>query len=141
MNTRRDFIKLAGLGLFTILPGAGRVWAVQRPEVRPVLWRRIILASPSDQVETFGIAICDRGANARTYELWSREKLGDWVKREYWDDGKDREDGRVVGPEIRVRGSAGKNLGEVAGCDGPINVLRHFFEEDSNTTIGKGAGA
>ena len=28
---RRQAIKLAGLGLFSILPGASRVWKVQRP--------------------------------------------------------------------------------------------------------------
>jgi hypothetical protein len=34
--SRRDFIcQLAGVGLFTILPGAGRLWRVERPLVKP----------------------------------------------------------------------------------------------------------
>lgn len=41
-NTRRNFIgQLAGLGLFTILPGAGRVWKAERKIVTPAYFARM----------------------------------------------------------------------------------------------------
>ena len=37
MNTRRNFIRnLAGIGLFAILPGAGRLWRAERQVCVPV---------------------------------------------------------------------------------------------------------
>lgn len=33
MNRRNFITKLGGIGLFSVLPGAGRVWRVERPKL------------------------------------------------------------------------------------------------------------
>jgi hypothetical protein len=39
MNTRRKFLTSLGtIGVFSILPGAGRIWRAERPIVTPEFW-------------------------------------------------------------------------------------------------------
>ena len=46
MNRRNFLRNLAGIGLFSILPGAGRVWKAQRPDFRMVPAREWVLNLP-----------------------------------------------------------------------------------------------
>jgi len=45
MNTRREFLtQLAGIGLFSILPGAGRIWRAERKPLYPGIYEQLFLS-------------------------------------------------------------------------------------------------
>ncbi len=69
MNTRRDFLQqLAGIGLFGILPGAGRVWRAER-----TMWVYSVVDQPRI-VEGMAEVMREMGLPARI-----RKHVNPWV--------------------------------------------------------------